>query len=369
MSFRLSSYIQGIALGALLVTAASNVRAGLIAFDQNVPWDMNAGGTAEDPALYILGLGGAITQNLSSGAYVGRWESNYNHLLIASGSTFTSSVGYVGSGSSSHYNQVNVIGTGSSWIISDRLEVGSSGSNNHLSVEDGAHVSAQWAYIGNDTDANDNSLNVLGAGSNATVQYGLMLGGSGSNNVLRVGYGGTLSTGSVNIGFESGANNNEAVVYDAGSTWSMTQLSIGYFDSKGNSLTIENGGLVSLSDFWSIDYALTIDAADDNFINFDGGFLAIEGNATGLLTGLVADGAFRFLDGTTWSIGDLNDFSFDYFATESDALAFSGYNGLAGYTIITNFAGSPIPEPSTYAVLAGCAVLGLAILRRRRARS
>jgi len=335
--------------------------------DVDVPSVMDEGGTEDDPATYIIGLAGAVSRDVgNTGAYVGLY-TNYNFLLVASGSTLTSKGGIIGSGSESNYNTVALVGSGTSWAAGDRLDVGSDGSNNHLSVEEGSHVSTKWAYVGLTETAHHNTLNVLGAGSSMTVQYDLTIGSGGSNNILRVGYGGTLTTGSADIGFESGSNNNEAIVYDRGSTWSLKQLAIAtYYEGSGNSLTIEDGGLVRISGFSDLSYALTINTADSNFLNFNGGFLAIEGDATGIIADLIADGAFRFSDGTTWQIGNADNFLYSYFADEADAFAFSGYSGLAGYTIVTNFVGSPVPEPSTYAALAGAAVLGLAFLRRKR---
>jgi PEP-CTERM putative exosortase interaction domain len=265
---------------------------------------------------------------------------------------------------------VNVVGTGSSWIIEDRLEVGGDGSHNHLSVEDGAYVSTSWAYVGLTETAHHNSLHISGSGSRMDVQSGMTLGSTGTNNTLHVGYGGILSVeGMLGVGSYDTGNDNAAFVYDRDSILSVQQLRIGGYGTQRNSLTIQDAALLQISGYWSIDYALLIDSEGDSFLNFDGGFLAIEGDVTYLIAELIADGAFRFGSESAWTIGGEDDFVFHYFADEADAFAFSGYSGLAGYTIVTNIAGSPIPEPSTYAALAGAAVLGLALLRRRRARS
>lgn len=355
---------------ASLAFATSGLHADIIATDNNVPSIMDVGGTEDDPATYILGLAGAISRDVgNTGAYVGL-SSSYNFLVVASGSTLTSKGGIVGSGSASQYNMVALTGSGTSWAAGDRIDVGSEGSNNHLSVEEGAHVAVKWAYVGLSETAHNNTLNILGAGSSMSVQNDLSIGSNGSNNIVRVGYGGTLTSGYVDIGFDSGANNNEAIVYGQGSTWSLQQLAIAtYFDGTGNALTIEDGGLVRISGFWDLSDALTINSADGNFLNFNEGFLAIEGDATHIIADLIDDGAFRIWDGSTWKIAGLDDMLFGYFADDADAFAFSGYADLGGYTIVTNLAGTAIPEPSTYAALAGCAVLGLAIVRRYRRKS
>ncbi len=327
---------------------------------------MDAGGTAEDRAIYILGTTGAVTHDLGYGPMVGINSPN-NHLIIASGSTLLGDSGYIGSGDTSNYNMVNVVGTGSSWIIDDRLEVGGDGSHNHLSVEEGAYVSTRWAYIGLTETAHYNSLHVSGSGSRMDVQSGMTLGSTGTNNTLHVGYGGTLSVeGMLDVGGYDTGNDNAAFVYDRGSILSVQQLGIGGYDTQRNSLTIQDAALVRISEYWSIDYALMIDPEGDSFLNFAGGFLAIAGDARDLIAERINQGAFRFGNESLWTIGSEDDFIFDFFADEADAFAFTGYSGLAGYTIVTDFSGSPIPEPSTYAALAGCAVLGLAAFRRFR---
>jgi len=352
---------------ASLAFATSGLHADIIATDNNVPSIMDVGGTEDDPATYILGLAGAISRDVgNTGAYVGL-SSSYNFLVVASGSTLTSKGGIVGSGSASQYNMVALTGSGTSWAAGDRIDVGKDGSNNHLSVEEGAHITVGKTYVGLTGTAHHNTLNILGAGSSMTVSSstGITLGSYGSNNILRVGYGGTLTTGMAYIGFNAGANDNEAIVYGRGSTWSLKQLSIAsYFDGTGNALTIEDGGLVRVSGYYSLNSAVAINSSDNNFLNLNDGFLAIEGDATHIIADLIDDGAFRFWDGSTWQIAGVDDLLFGYFADDADAFAFSGYADLGGYTIVTNVAGTAIPEPSTYAALAGCAMLGLAIARR-----
>lgn len=343
------------------------LHADVIATDTDLPWNMDAGGSAENPALYLLGVEGPVNHTIDSGAYIGITDSSYNMLVIASGSTLTSSGSIIGSGSTSTYNVVNVVGPGSSWIIGERLEIGSEGSNNHLSIEDGGNASVDWVFIGNEVDANYNSLSVLGHSSSMTIRHGLDVGTTGAHNALYVGYGGALAVGGMlSVGSFDNGDSNEVFVYDHGSILSVEQLSIGGYGGEGNSLSIEDGGLVRISEYWNIDYALNVDVNADNFLNFDGGFLAIEGDVVDLIETLIADGAFRFTDGSSWMIGDADDFNYGYFANDSDAFDFSGYEDLAGYTIITN-AASPVPEPASAAVLMG---LGAAVfagcLRRRR---
>ncbi len=374
--------VSRFAVLALFASAVPSLHAGLVAQDENLPASMSWGGTEDDPAIYILGTEGAVTRDIGATyAYVG-FSSSYNQLTIQSGSTLIGNQGVVGYFDTSTHNTVRVTGPGSSWIVGDShpatttdgwFEVGSYGSHNQVTVENGAHLSAQLvAYIGKTNGANYNRLRVIGSGTTMTVGFmGLNLGSSAGNyNTLHVGDGATLTVdGSFHLASYGGGDHNAAFVYGAGSMISMTQLAVGVSGGTGNSLTLQDGGLVRISDYWSINYALKVDSDTDNFINFADGFIAIEGDATHIIADLIDDGAFRIWDGSTWKIAGLDDMLFGYFADDADAFAFSGYADLGGYTIVTNLAGTAIPEPSTYAALAGCAVLGLAIVRRYRRKS
>lgn len=354
-----------LALCASLAFDVSGLCADIKATDENIPSSMNAGGTAEDYATYILGTTGPVTRDYgpNSGAFVGP-STSYNHLIIQSGSTMKSHYGWIGSTQNAHHNIADVIG--STWEVANRIDVGVDGSYNRLSITAGSQVSAEWAYVGLTATASNNTLNLLGNGSKLNLAFSMTVGSSGPNNTLNVGDGAQLFNGlQTVIGSYDNANNNQAFVYGRGSLISTPQLRIGGEDLTGNSLTLSDAGLVRISEYWDINYALFVSADTGNFMNFDGGFLAIEGDFTSHLADLIGAGAFRLWDGSNWQIGSLNDFIFGYY-DEADAFAFTGYEGLGGYTILTNV--SVIPEPSTYAALVGCAALGLAAFRRHRRR-
>lgn len=366
MLFPFVSRFRFLALCACLAFHASGLRADIKATDENLPSSMNAGGTEEDYATYILGTNGPVTRDYgpNSGAYVGP-SSSYNHLIIQSGSTMKSHYGWIGSAQNAHHNIADVIG--STWEVTDRIDVGVDGSYNRLSITAGSQVSAEWAFVGLTATASNNTLNLLGSGSKLNLVYSITVGSSGPNNTLNVGDGAQLFNGlQTVIGSSNNANNNQAFVYGRGSLISTPQLRIGGGSLTGNSLTLSDAGLVRISEYWDINYALFVSADTGNFINFDGGFLAVQGNFTGHLAALIAAGAFRFWDGSSWQVGGVDDFIFGYY-DETEALALTGYEGLGGYTIITNVP-TAVPEPSTYAALVGVAALGFAAFRRHRRR-
>lgn len=57
---------------------------------------------------------------------------------------------------------------------------------------------------------------------------------------------------------------------------------------------------------------------------------------------------------------DTANYSYTYFATNADARAFTGYDNLGGYTVLT-----PIPEPGAWSLL-GLGGLGILFFRRRK---
>jgi len=100
------------------------------------------------------------------------------------------------------------------------------------------------------THAEDNTtLSIVGP---ATTNIGgtLIIGDSGTNNSLQISNGGSVTNTDAIIGFQTGANNNFALITDANSLWySSDNLTVGY-NGHANRLTITNGGdVISLNGY------------------------------------------------------------------------------------------------------------------------
>ncbi|MFH1496891.1 MAG: hypothetical protein ABII82_03600, partial [Verrucomicrobiota bacterium] len=134
--------------------------------------------------------------------------------------------------------------------------------------------------------------------------------------------------------------------------------------SRTNSLTVADGALVVVDGLFSVSGG----SEDSNFLRLDGGYLAWFGNRATELSQLLETGSIQAWDGESWIDADGSSlFDFGYFVNNEDAFAFTGYEGLGGYTILTAAA---VPEPSAFATLAGCGALVVALsLRRASGRS
>ncbi len=257
--------------------------------------------------------GSGITSNRS--AYIGLSTNAAAAVVSGSGSSWimnqTLVVGDYGSGNSltvtnrgfvsdnygwvgyhGNNNSALVTGTNSVWNNNSDLTIGNYANGNTLTINNGGVVSNVWGSIGgywNDpsSSGSSNSVTVNGNGSTWINNGPLIVGVyNASNNSLTITNGGFVSNG--NNGFVAGivgginSFNNSALVSGSGSVWNIGgPLSIGYHGGSGNTLTINNGGVVS------------------NTTGFIGGFTIIPGSSVN--NSAVVDG-----NGSRWiNSGDL----------------------------------------------------------------
>ncbi len=300
-----SHCLSRFALAALLMAGAgSTLRADLIATDDSVPVWMDGGGTAGNPAEYILGNAPGYSTGYSGNSIVG-YENSYNSLTVQSGAAITSETFTIGWYDASDYNTVTMTG-GSTWDTEGNiLAFGSSSSHNQMIVEDGSIVKAGELRINQYSTASNNDLTISGTGSMVT-----------SSRIM--------------MGFASG--------------------------TTGSSITLEDGGMMKLteSEFWRLSIA------SDNYLKFDGGYFAWAGDQTNSNPFEIALNSGAILAKTEggWLEVDREHMTLQYYATDAAGLAATGIDGLGGYTVAT-----AVPEPGTWALL-GIAAVGLAFRRR-----
>ena len=116
----------------------------------------------------------------------------------------------------------------------------------------GGYYNYDNTYIGSNSTATNNLLNVYGSGvvlSNSTNVY---VGYGGSSNSLVISNGGAVVDSNGYIGYGTNSSNNSVVVTGTGSIWSNSQtITIGSTNGGGgNSLTVKDGGAVLAS--WGI---------------------------------------------------------------------------------------------------------------------
>ncbi len=227
---------------------------------------------------------------LVTGANSGIYANNYFHvgtngsgnsLVVSNGGSVSVQMGiFVGAGESSSNNLLSVTGSGSGVEVETESNgiqsaVGNSGDGNRLVISNGAYLKVMSDFaIGNQTNANGNSMLVTGAGSALTNNRGgVYIGNRGSGNSLVISNGGSVVQSSVDginvygsIGSDAASSNNSVLVTGSGSSWSIANdLTLGDAGA-GNSLTVSDGGTVSAA-------SLTIasQAGSSGTLNFEGG--------------------------------------------------------------------------------------------------
>jgi len=129
------------------------------------------------------------------------------------------------------------------------LTVGESGAANSLIVSNGGAVDSYSAYLGENSSSSNNAVLVTGPGSvwtNAGNAY-LAVGDSGAGNKLVISNGGVVwaINSAALLGLNPSSSSNMVTVTGSGSAWRPDDLAVGYW-SAGNSLTIADGGSVSV---------------------------------------------------------------------------------------------------------------------------
>ncbi|MDF7801031.1 autotransporter domain-containing protein [Pontiellaceae bacterium B1224] len=349
--------------GGELFTGDANVMGDVLVEDSGSMWTNSShldvqigsvtargGGQINSDTVSIRG-GGSVAStgedsvfNVEDVLTIGDDSAGGNTILIEAGGRVANTIGYIGYNSSSDSNTVMVSGSGSVWQNHEALYMGTGGTGNSLSVEDGglvlvgdvntnnfssigsgggiligdasgtpemivangAQVESSQGYIGLGADESG-SVVVSGEGSiwNNTV-YGtpsytysnpvnsgslyddpvvvplgdLSVGYAGSGNSLVIENGGRVESLGSNIGYGEMATNNSVMVSGEGSVWENRGQLNVGYDGSGNLLRVEDGGAVVSVSGISIGYG---EGADDNQV-------VVSGEGSSLRSGLYADG-------------------------------------------------------------------------------
>jgi len=170
-------------------------------------------------------------------------------LVVDSGTTnITSSTNYantyIGSNSTASNNLLNVYGSGVVLSNSTNVYVGYAGSSNSLVISNEARVVSSSGYIGYTNNSSNNSVLVTGTNSAWTNSLALVIGLSGSSNSLVISNGAGVVNQFGRIGFYEGSSNNIVTVTGTNSAWTNTvDLFVGK-DGSSNSLVVSSGGSV-----------------------------------------------------------------------------------------------------------------------------
>lgn len=163
---------------------------------------IGSGSQANRNSTTVTGAGSLLS---STGSVIIGDRGSDNTLYIQDGASVSSVRGRLGVYLTSTNNNVVISGSSSRWDISTTLRVGGSGSGSIDVSAGGALYVAGNAFVGySPGTSNDNSITV--SGSDSSFSSGtLIIGRSGTQNYVSVEDGATLSSGSVILGDRSGA--------------------------------------------------------------------------------------------------------------------------------------------------------------------
>jgi autotransporter-associated beta strand protein/T5SS/PEP-CTERM-associated repeat protein len=297
-------------------------------------------------------------------------DSVPHSLTVKNGAEFSGFTGItVGASATSNGNSITFTGAGTLAQVvintggNKNLRVGESGSNNTLTVSDGATFNFQKGNgtnsqeIGYLAGADSNAMIVTGAGSSYVTTAPLNVGNAGSDNSLTVSAGGYTNPQRLAIG---GTGSNNSVLIDgAGSLVRVNSGSNGVFTvglsaSSGNTLTIQNGGageFQSTRDNRLFAIGAT-DGSDNNVVTVTGSGSSLVLNHTKLaisLGGQVAGAANTVTDSTA-SGNHLDIFSGAsatlspvYLLGVNSAINLGNGTGVSSLTMGTNDAVTSVP--------------------------
>ena len=195
----------------------------------------------------------------------------------------TTGVARIGFGADSDTNSVSFTGADALWNGGNHLSIGYEGSDNSMSVTNGATVdlgvAANDISLAEKAGSADNSLTVSGAGSGLSTKGTIYVGRSGTGNTLTIDTGATVKALQARIGGGTGSgavsSDNKVVVDGAGSSLTLDgTLRVGAgenADSGNNSLTISNGATVTTGKAVHLGYLGTAGVkSDGNAITITG---------------------------------------------------------------------------------------------------
>ena len=200
---------------------------------------------ADGNSVLVTGNGSAFTNQVL--LIIGN-DGADNHLTVSDGGKVLSLLygATIGEGTGSSNNSVIVTGTGSIWDNNDNISIGGSGSGNSLSILNGAHVENFIATVGNEVGSDHNTALISGTGSTWSNGAYITVGEYGSDNRLTITDGARVVSilYGASIGDRPGSARNTIEVTGTDSTL-LCEDNV-YVGENGteNTFTITDGGTV-----------------------------------------------------------------------------------------------------------------------------
>jgi hypothetical protein len=290
-----------------------------------------------------------------------------NFSTLGVGLASTSSVNNSTLGSS---NSISVSGTGSALAVgAGDAMIGDYGSNNSISLSNKATASFGGdIFLGNEGQelgtvlkpnrvySHGNSISVT-SGATLTGGADITIGVSGTSNSLTVSGTGSVadfSNGTVTVG----EGNDSGTVFGSGNTITVADnavliaegVSIGSSTTNygsNNTVTVSSGAIVVVEK----GVAVNTTTGDENYLRLNNGMVAFLGKTqttnvtwgqylvtgTSTVTSLVSKGVIQIWSAAAkkYVAATASDLSVAYYSSEAEAKAATGYEGLAGYTVLS----------------------------------
>ena len=166
-----------------------------------------------------------------------------NILVVTNGATiFSSQDGFIGRSTGANSNAAVLTDSGTSWLISSNLYVGSNGAFNGLVVSNQARLHDRSAVIG--VSGSNNAAMITGVGTIWSNTFDLIIGDAGVGNQMVISGGAFVTCSNATLGNKIASSNNTILVTGPGSVWSNRGGLFLSQTGKGNRLIISDGGLV-----------------------------------------------------------------------------------------------------------------------------
>jgi T5SS/PEP-CTERM-associated repeat protein len=218
--------------------------------------------------LLVSGAGSHLrVSDINNRMYIGVKGSS-NAMVIEQGGRVSDSYGHLGHDASSWNNVGIVRGTGSVWTNRLDLFVGNSGSFNTLRLEEGGHVWCENADIGSRSSSVHNRAVIDGKDSFWFCHQEMLVGKAGSFNGLTITNGGTLiCVGNGYVGSESPAQGNEVEVSGYRSDWEVGgALMLGTDGAWNNALRVKERGIIRVGQALSNQFGSMVELASSGKI-------------------------------------------------------------------------------------------------------
>lgn len=199
---------------------------------------------------------------------VGQIDSNNSLTIANTGTTFTVNANSLSIGDNTGANSNSTTVSGATLIIAENLTLGTKGSFNSFSANNGSSILTDSAIIGEEASSSGNIALIenISSWSNSTS---ITVGQNGSSNTLEINNGGLLDTASFYAGQNNSTNNTILVT----GTDSSLHTSNAIINGK-SSLIVGNGALVHIGS------GSASNASSSSLVVSDKGVLDIRGQSS-----------------------------------------------------------------------------------------